>query len=224
MVYAHALGRQKFVVHLRIRRPPPSDKSCKVLSPIALLFVNKQVHQEAFHVLYEEIEYQVWLHQWHFEHRIWHLPWNFAKITKLSIRIQLCGYTCNSWVLWYKEIEKVNWSVLRQMSNLRSLRLEILTTNEKLIRNVIDEFKREHIIEPVLQIMRNFVDSIPKSVTTLKFGEEDDGEETDCEDTYPWKSDYFRAWYRLVSWGIRGKYMLRVYEEIKKLQSADADL
>jgi hypothetical protein len=72
--------------------------------------------------------------------------------------------------------------------------------------------------------MRNFVDSIPKSVTTLKFGEEDDGEETDCEDTYPWKSDYSRAWYRIVSWGIRGKYMLRVYGDIKTLQSADADL
>jgi hypothetical protein len=52
--------------------------------------------------------------------------------------------------------------------------------------------------------MRNFVDSIPKSVTTLKFGEEDDGEETDCEDTYPWKSDYSRAWYRIHATCVRG--------------------
>jgi hypothetical protein len=225
MVYAHALGRQKFVMHPRIYSPPPFDKSCKVLSPIALLFVNKQVHQEAFRVLYEQIEYQVWLHDWNLEFP-WHLPWNLAKIIKLSIRIQLGDRGYRSWSLWYKELAEMDWSVLRQMTSLRSLRLEILTPSDSLARSIIDEFKRQDVIQPVRQMMRNFVVSIHKSVATLNFGEEDTGEEADCEDTYFWDKwvEYLHApCYQTVRGAIHGKYMLRVYEEIKALQSADVD-
>ena len=143
--------------------------------PVAFLFTSKQVRGEALAVLYDQNTFHVKLQCFD---QLWKASWNVESITKLIIEFSYHSYEWDSDCRSGQTLRGARWDVLRRMANLRSVCLLMSVTYgsgfgtvvmpSDVLGNLAVEFPRGTI--GVRQMMRDFVASIPPSVTSVKFG------------------------------------------------------
>jgi len=233
MVYEYIVGRHRtsqsptftYCPH----NPPPvsygpltSSVDQKIRYPFALLSTSTQIRDEALDILYTQNTFHFKLNQGCLD-AYWHVPWKVNSITKLAVE-----FAYNSPWSWddldQAKMRDVRWDLLRQMSGLRSVRMFVSAGHTDELsywpRKPLDDLLIRHPRGAVRfrQMMRDFVASIPPSVTEVEFGLEEAGRATQ---KLFYDTETLDAGYKVF---VPAAYMQQRYEEFKSLQSSDVGL
>ena len=201
----------------------------KIRYPFALLSTSTQIRDEALDILYSQNTFHIKLNQGCFD-GYWHVPWKLDSITKLAVEFAYNSLFRLGWrwdELDQAKMRDVRWDLLRRMSGLRSVRMFVSagytdglkywpTKPRSVFDSLLIRSPREAVV--FRQMMRDFVASIPPSVTEVEFGLEEAGRATQ---KLFYDTETLDAGYKVF---VPAAYMQQRYEEFKSLQSSDVGL